>query len=201
MPTVNRTAAKPVAPSRRTEARLPAISVGVALSKKIDKGIVDVANTRQRQLRFTQKNGFVSPLTGNPLQVVYLAKSGNKSGLGITYIDSKEKQFWAQGPGVSGLARGPFKLGAGIATALHKLNAAEAKAAAKEAKAPATRDAGRGFIAFQATGSETAARRRELNNVIGGGGGSGGRYWQGGGGSGGGNVWGGGGGGGGGGGS
>src|SRR4051812_280910 len=79
--------------SRAAEKNLPPISVGAALSKKIDSAIVKPDAKSQRQLKFTQKHGFVSP-SGNQLQVVYLAPKSSKSGLDITYVDAKAKQFW-----------------------------------------------------------------------------------------------------------
>lgn len=103
------TSAPRVAPKSIAD-RLPPVSVGVELSKKLDKAIVDPDSVKAKQLKFTTSKGFVAPGSGNPLQVVYLAKTGAKQGLSIAYVDTKANQFWAQAPGVSGLAKGPFKL-------------------------------------------------------------------------------------------
>lgn len=159
------TAHKPAATSRPTEAkRLPPIYLGPTLSKKLDKAIVDPDSKRERQLKFSTKAGFVSP-AGNPLQVVYLSPAATKSGLDITYVDAKAKLFWAQAPGVSGLARGPFKLPAGADKDLAKVTARELKVDAKP-KRPV-----RPEVVFQNTGSDNAAIRRALNGSSGSGGG------------------------------
>ena len=162
--------------------RLPSISVGSTLSKKIDKAIVGADGLKAKQLKFTTKLGFVSP-SGNPLQVVYLAPAATKTGLDITYVDARAKQFWAQAPGVSGLARGPFKLPAGVGAELAKVTTRELKEAAKEAKKPKSN--GGSDFQFNNTGSDNVAIRRRLNGSGGGavaGGGSGYTYGGGGGG-------------------
>ena len=99
----------PARPKVESNKNLPAIFVGAELSKKIDKAIVDPGKKKELQLRFSSAKGFLSP-SGNPLQVVYLDSKSTKRGLSITYVDAQAKQFWAQAPGYSGLARGPFKL-------------------------------------------------------------------------------------------
>lgn len=103
----------------------------VTLSRKLDAGIVNVEKHKETQLPFKGSKGFVSPITKKPLQLVYLDSRGSKSGLTITYVDAGAKQFWAQGPGVSGLARGPFALPAGLGKELAE---ATKKAAAEDAK-------------------------------------------------------------------
>lgn len=186
MPARVATATKPKPASSSSKAaaakRLPSISLGATLSKKIDKAIVGADGLKEKQLKFTAKLGFVSP-SGNPLQVVYLDPKATKAGLNITYVDARAKQFWAQAPGVSGLARGPFKLPAGTDKDLAKVTARELKEAAKEAKRPKDNGGGSEFV-FQNTGSDNAAIRRKLNGIGGAGGGSGGGYVYGGGGGG-----------------
>lgn len=170
------TAKKPSSSSKAAAAkRLPSISVGPTLSKKIDKAIVGASSKPERQLKFSSKLGFVSP-SGNPLQVVYLKPAATKTGLDITYVDARGKQFWAQAPGVSGLARGPFKLPAGTDKDLAKVTARERRESAKPAQQP--KDTGGSSFVFRTAGSEGAELRRRLT-------GEGDRSWGGGGGSGG----------------
>ena len=175
------TARKPSsAPKVAAAKRLPSISVGTTLSKKIDKAIVGATSKPERQLKFTAKLGFVSP-SGSPLQVVYLRPAATKTGLDITYVDARAKQFWAQAPGVSGLARGPFKLPAGAEKDLARVTARERREASKEAPQP--KDSGGSSFVFHPTGSEGAALRRRLGGEVDrsrGGGGSGGSYGGGG---------------------
>ncbi|MBL8954723.1 MAG: hypothetical protein JNK82_28355 [Myxococcaceae bacterium] len=177
MPTVTRVAKKPSSNASKNaekRERLPPISVGTAMTKKLDKAIVN-PDLEQKQLKFTTKLGFVSP-SGNPLQVVYLTPAASKTGLDITYVDAKAKQFWAQAPGISGLARGPYKLPAGVDKALAIVTTREQKEAAREEKVK--KSGGSDFV-FHNTGSENAQLRKSLNDALGGrsygyGGGSGG---------------------------
>jgi hypothetical protein len=138
----------------------------------MDKAITppDKRTGKMVQLKFSTRTGFVSP-SGNPLQVVYL-NSQAKQGLSITYVDAKAKQFWAQAPGVSGLARGPFKLPAGVGAVVAKITAGDKKALAAQVS---HRPQGNGAVT---TYDGSGGRRRS--------GGSGGRIYFGGGGSGGG---------------
>jgi len=162
MPSVTIVGRKP-SPAKPPKAeRLPPIAVGSTLTKKLDKAIVNAGALREKQLKFTSRLGFVSP-SGNPLQVVYLTPAASKTGLDITYVDARAKQFWAQAPGVSGLARGPFKLPAGVDRELAKVTSRELKA--KDPKPP--KSTGGSDFVFHDTGSDDARIRRALSGSTG----------------------------------
>lgn len=105
------------------------------------------------QLSHSPRKGWTGP-EGNALQLMYLDSSARTAakGLTIAYVDFKSKTFYAQGPGTSGLARGPFDLPKGF----------RPKEAVEDAKPSRTRTPSR------SSGSEASNRelRGRLNDLF-----------------------------------
>jgi hypothetical protein len=127
------------------------VSVGAALSSKLEKAIVRRDGQKAMRLKFDNATGYTSP-RGNPIQVVYL-----KSGV-TTYVDVKAGQLYSEASRTPGRAIGPFKLPKDVGRAIVRAVAADLRAKTAQATDQST---GPDFIDTP-TYEENRAIRQEI---------------------------------------
>lgn len=141
--------------SPRALAPRPQISIDETDSAPLRRAMVGYEQLADQRLTF-RGGALRNPATRAPLQTVYLQRGF------IAYVDPVAKRFWAQRPGESGVARGPFTLPRGMAGRLASVTQLHLADLFTESQ---KKQAAKPSLVFQQTRAELATVRGALYDI------------------------------------